>query len=94
MFVNRDIRKVKMNIRNACREIRSQMTEQEKSRADMQIFNRVINLWKYRECRTLLTYVSGAIEVDTHMLIEDALRRGKRVAVPRCIEGTREMEFF
>lgn len=94
MFVNRDIRKVKMNIRNACREIRSQMTEKEKSRADMQIFNRVINLWKYRECRTLLTYVSGAIEVDTHMLIEDALRRGKRVAVPRCIEGTREMEFF
>ena len=56
MFVNRDIRKVKMNIRNACREIRSQRTEQKKSRADMQIFNRVINLWEYRECRTLLTY--------------------------------------
>ena len=94
MFVNGDIRQVKMNIRNSCKETRRQMIGEEKDRADTQIFNRVTNLWKYRECETLLIYVSSEIEVDTRRLIEDALKRGKRVAVPRCVEGTREMEFY
>ncbi len=33
-------------------------------------------------------------EVDTLGLIERALADGKRVAVPRCIEGSHEMEFY
>ena len=39
-------------------------------------------------------YVSLPIEVDTLGLIERALADGKRVAVPRCIEGSHEMEFY
>lgn len=51
-------------------------------------------LWQYKRCRMLLTYVSTAIEVDTRRIIERALADGKQVAVPRCVPGTRDMEFY
>ena len=84
----------KAAIRSKCRLLRSQFTAEEKKSLDARIFNRLTNLWRYRECGTLLTYVSNDIEVDTHALIEDALKRSKRVAVPRCIPGLHEMEFY
>lgn len=90
----RDIREEKAAIRSKCRLLRSQFTAEEKKSLDARIFNRLMNLWRYRECGTLLTYVSNDIEVDTHALIEDALKRSKRVAVPRCIPGLHEMEFY
>ena len=61
---------------------------------DLKILNRVMNLWQYRDSQTILTYVSTAIEVDTRRLIEKSLQTGKQVAVPRCVPGTREMEFY
>lgn len=90
----RDIREEKAAIRSKCRLLRSQFTAEEKKSLDARIFNRLTNLWRYRECGTLLIYVSNDIEVDTHALIEDALKRSKRVAVPRCIPGLHEMEFY
>ncbi len=41
-----------------------------------------------------MTYVSTPIEVDTLEIIRRALADGKRVAVPRCVPGTRDMEFY
>ena len=38
--------------------------------------------------------MSTVIEVDTRELIRQALADGKRVGVPRCIDGTRLMEFY
>ena len=93
MFMN-DIRKIKTDIRNSCKQKRRDLDPEERKKIDSQIYTRLINLWKYRDCETLLAYISGDIEVDTKMIIEDALKRGKRVAVPRCIEGTRNMEFY
>ena len=40
-----------------------------------------------------MIYASTAIEVDTFGIIEQALADGKRIALPRCIKGTRNMEF-
>lgn len=90
----RDIREEKAAIRSRCRLLRSQLTADEKKSLDMRIFNRLTNLWLYRECGTLLTYVSTGMEVDTRVLIGDALMRSKRVAVPCCIPELHEMEFY
>ena len=38
--------------------------------------------------------MSKAIEVDTFGIIRRALADGKAVAVPRCVPGTFEMEFY
>ena len=61
---------------------------------DRQIIDRICSLYQYREAQLLLCYVSKPIEVDTIPLIRRALADGKQVACPRCVEGTRQMEFY
>ena len=89
-----DIRPIKATLRGQYKALRREMTPQQKALRDRQITERVLALWQYKRCRQLLTYVSTAIEVDTLEIIRRALANGKRVAVPRCVPGTRDMEFF
>ncbi len=89
-----DIRPIKEGLRQKYRARRTALTPEEKARRDEAIAARVASLWQYQRCRTLLTYVSTAIEVDTFRLIDRALADGKTVAVPRCVPGTRYMEFY
>lgn len=89
-----DIRPVKAALREKYRNIRTSMTAEEKKTYDTAIAQRVRELWQYEKNDTLLVYVSTAIEVDTRQIILQALEDGKRVAVPRCVSGTRNMEFF
>ena len=51
----RDIREEKAAIRSKCRLLRSQFTAEDKKSLDVRIFNRLTNLWRYRNCGTLLT---------------------------------------
>ncbi|NMP36846.1 MAG: 5-formyltetrahydrofolate cyclo-ligase [Clostridiales bacterium] len=89
-----DVRPFKAELRYRFREKRKAMPPEEKTQLDQKIANRFMNLWQFRETQTLLTYVSTAIEVDTRYIIGEALKLGKTVAVPRCIPGTREMDFY
>lgn len=89
-----DIRPVKKALRDRYKQWRRDLTEAEKEEADTAIAARVAALWQYRENDILLVYVSTAIEVDTRRIIERAWQDGKRVAVPRCVPNTREMEFY
>lgn len=89
-----DIRPLKQRLRNEIKAWRRSLTPEEKQDADGRILERVLKLREYESCKTILTYISLPIEVDTLKLIESALADGKRVAAPRCIEGTREMEFY
>lgn len=89
-----DVRPYKAALRQSCKEFRRQMDADEKSRKDLQIARRVLGSWQYRQHDTLFTYVSMPLEVDTLHIIRTALRHKKRVVVPRCVEGRREMEFY
>lgn len=89
-----DIRPVKAALREKYRNIRTAMTEDKKNSCDTAIAQQVRRLWQYEKNDTLLVYVSTPIEVDTHRIIEQALEDGKKVAVPRCVDGTRNMEFY
>lgn len=89
-----DIRKLKTRLREEYRAKRTALTEEEKDRRDARIAGRVRSLWQYRDNAWLLIYVSTPIEVDTRRIIEQALADGKRVAVPRCVPDTRNMEFY
>lgn len=89
-----DIREYKKELRAKYKDFRRTMLPEIKAQKDESIFNRIIGSAAYRDCDTLLTYVSTPIEVDTHMLIERALDDGKTVAAPRCVEGTRDMIFY
>ncbi len=88
-----DLREYKGNLRADIKQRRLQMDKRYKSRLDGRIRQRLISTYQYRECDTLLIYASTAIEVDTFSIIEHALNHGRRVALPRCISGTRDMVF-
>lgn len=89
-----DIRPEKAALRNAAIEWRKSLSRSEKQRMDFKIQSKVMNLWKFREVSTVLLYCAKPVEIDTKLLIERATALGKTVAVPRCVPGTREMDFY
>ena len=89
-----DIRPIKATLREQYKTLRRELPPEIKAQRDRQIAGRVAALWQYKRCRQLLTYVSTPIEVDTLEIIRRALADGKRGAVPRCVPGTRDMEFY
>ena len=90
----RNIKEEKNRLREKARKVRRGYSPEEKKRLDQSVLKRLTGLYQYREATTILTYVSKSLETDTIGLIERAWRDGKRVAVPRCIDGTRQMTFY
>ena len=90
---NIDIRKYKLELREQCKKRRREMPAEEKLAKDLAIAEKVTKLYQYRSAKLIMIYVSTAIEVDTYNIIKRAWQDGKKVAVPRCIPYTRQMEF-
>ena len=57
------------------------------------IAKRLFNELFYRNARFIYCYASFKDEVCTGKIIEESLRQGKKVALPR-VSGERKMEFF
>lgn len=89
-----DIRTYKRRLRERYKEKRREMKPGFKAYCDGRILCGVLALSKYRAAKTVLCYVSTPIEVNTHKLIEKALAQGKAVAVPYCVSGSRDMDFY
>lgn len=89
-----DVRQYKKDLRTRYRHVRDEMPPHKKAEKDAKILERVMNLPEYKNCATLLCYVSTSGEVDTRRLIELSLQNGKNVAVPRCVDGSRDMDFY
>ena len=82
----------KKEIRKAILEKRAQLTEEERVRAAMVLADRIIgHQWFYRS-DTLLAFASYGTEIDTREIIEEALKKQKKVYLPG-IHGDR-MEFY
>ena len=91
---NIDLREYKGALRRESKAYRQSLPAEAKAKKDSAILRRLLALRQYQQASLVLTYVSTAIEVDTRELIRQALADGKRVGVPRCIDGTRLMEFY
>ena len=88
-----NIKEYKQSLRKSCREKRENLSADIKRGLDLKIAENVKRLKEYPVAKTLLIYMSTPIEVDTKNIILNAWADGKKVAVPRCIDGTRDMEF-
>lgn len=84
----------KNDLRGFFKAFRTSLSKEEKTRLDSLIAERFLTLPQYREVKTVLFYVSLPLEIDTFSLMEQAFSDGKTVAAPRCVPGTREMEFY
>lgn len=89
-----NLREVKIKLRNNYKKFRTDLTTEQKNEYDNKIFNRVSEMWSFKEEETLFTYVSTDTEIDTKQIIEHALSIGKKVAVPYCIDNSFEMKFY
>ena len=84
----------KNDLRAFFKAFRTSLSKEKKTRLDRRIAERFLTLPQYREAKTVLFYVSLPLEINTFSLMEQAFSDGKTVAAPRCVPGTREMEFY
>lgn len=69
------------------------MEMDEYKRKSEKIMEQLLTQDVYRNAQVIGITISRFPEVDTKPLIEAAWRAGKKVAIPKCIPSTREMNF-
>ena len=74
----------KKELRKRCIERMNALPQDYCREADEKIFSQILALPEYRSARTVFCFVGMRAEIRTAVLIEEMLRAGKQVAVPRC----------
>lgn len=87
-----EIKQTKKEIREQYRRIREALPPEMRKSADEMIAKRLFDCAFYQNARFIYCYASLKDEAGTNMIIEEALRNGKRVALPR-VRGKQRMEF-
>ncbi|MBQ8510857.1 MAG: 5-formyltetrahydrofolate cyclo-ligase [Clostridia bacterium] len=88
-----EIKKKKNDIREKYKGLRAALDRDRKAEMDEKICNTFIGLATYRYASTLLMYAPKSDEVNVFPIAERALRDGKKVAFPRCIPDTHDMNY-
>lgn len=81
-------------LRRALKERRACLSAETRELVDRRITERLCSLPEYRDANVLFAYLSFGSEVSTRAIIQEAWRAGKKVALPRCVPGTRRMEWY
>ena len=82
----------KKELRNIIRQRKRAMTEEQIVAASLRLEELFLNHPLYRNAKTIYGYLPYNQEVRTTPMLEQALRDGKRVAVPKVMGD--EMKFF
>ena len=89
-----NVKEEKRRLRSKYKKLRAACPPDVKRRLDEGLTAKVLSMEEYSACETLFIFVSTPIECDTSRIIRDALKKGKRVAVPRCTDKTGKMAFY
>lgn len=84
----------KLELRRQMRMSRSSMPADERATVDAAICKNLVGLEAFVRAPTVLAYLSFGSEVATRDIIECAWAAGKQVALPRCVDGTRQMRWY
>ena len=79
-----DLEERKKALRQEIKAAAAALDEGYTKEADLGIFSHVAGLPEYEQAGTLFCFVGTSGEIDTAPILEDALRKGKRVGVPKC----------
>lgn len=88
----KDIQKLKRKIRSGIQEKRDSLDESIRLEKSHQIADRLMGLWQYDAASHVLAYYPFRSEIDTRIIIKDAIARGKNIALPRV--GKEGLELF
>ena len=79
----------KQRIRQEARIISEGLTPEYRREASREITRQVLALPEWKEAATVMAYWSLPTEPDTRELMETALREGKTLLLPRCLDAGR-----
>ena len=82
----------KKELRRQIRELKRAMTNEQIDAASARLGELFLNCPQYQEAKTIYGYLPYNQEVRTVPMLEQAMREGKRVAVPKCYGD--EMRFI
>jgi len=83
--------KVKKELRKEILKKRDALTPEAVDRKSRAIHERLVGLRPWQEAGMIMLYASFGKEVKTGELLQQALREGKRVAVPYCLREGRQL---
>lgn len=83
------IKAEKQRIRKEARMISEGLTGEYRAEASREITRQVLDLPFWKEAGTVMAYWSLPEEPDTREIMETALREGKTLLLPRCVDTTR-----
>lgn len=72
-------------------ENRSKLTKEEIREKSNKIKEKLMRLEKFKEAQVIFSFISFGDEVDTHEIIKESLKLGKRVGVPVTIPEGRKL---
>ena len=81
------IRGEKQRIRQETRMISGRLTQEYRSEASAAITRKVLELPCWQSAKVVMAYWSMPEEPDTRELMETALREGKTLLLPRCLDA-------
>ena len=85
----------KADIRNQIKkELSDPLIKKSLSEQSRNLCSQILSSRLYTSCTTLLAYMPLPDEADIKPVIEDALKKGKKVFLPRVFPDTNKMEFY
>lgn len=84
---------IKTELRQQYLEKRKAIPKEKKEAADRAICRKIASTVSFRFADTVMLYSALPSEIDLTELAETALAQGKRVVLPRCVEGSPLMNF-
>lgn len=81
----------KRELRKKAKEIISLLSPAYCGQADRSICDLVTGMPEYLNAETIFCYVGAESEINTIPILQDAMKKGKRVGVPKCMDK-RQME--
>lgn len=81
------VRAEKQRIRQETRLISGSLTSEYQREASREITRQVLALPEWEQAKTVMAYWSLPGEPDTQALMETALREGKTLLLPRCLDA-------
>lgn len=79
-----DIANQKEDLRKEILKARNKLKKEEILKKSQTIEKRLFSLDEFKEAKVVMFYISFGSEVNTHFMVEDSLKIGKKVAVPFC----------
>lgn len=77
----------KQQLRKTMRALEAGLPERYLAQADRKIAAQLLAMPEYQAADTVFCFVSTGREINTHPILQAALKAGKTLCVPRCLDG-------